>query len=80
MKYNLIKLIRNTQDQYVASVDTYDALENAKVAYHQVLAAFHNADDVKIATVKIIDEFGHFVDGFEETVDHTEPEISTEIE
>lgn len=74
MKYNLIKLIRNTQDQYVAQVDTYDSEEGAKVAYHNALAAFHNADDVLLATVKIEDEFGHEVPGFTEVVDHR-PEV-----
>lgn len=75
MKYNVIKLVRNTQDQYVAQpIDTKDDIDNAKVAYHQTLAAFHNADDVKVATVKIEDEYGHELKGFMEIVDHTESE------
>ena len=72
MKYNVIKLIRNTQEQYVAQVETFDSLSNAQVNYHNTLASFHNADDVKIATVKIEDEFGHELTGFSETVNHTE--------
>lgn len=69
--YNLIKFIRNTSDQYVTSAETKATLKSAKIAYHQNLAAFYNADDVKIATVKIEDEFGHELDGFSETVDNT---------
>ena len=74
MKYNVIKLIRNTQEQYVAQIAPFDSLSSAQVNYHQTLASFHNADDVKIATVKIEDEFGHELVGFAETVDHTEVE------
>lgn len=75
MKYNIIKLIRNTADAYSASVSaTFDSLESAKVNYHQSLATLHNASDVKVATVKIEDEFGHELAGFFETVDHTEEE------
>lgn len=71
MKYNVFKLIRNTSDQYVAQVATFDSLSSAQVSYHQTLASFHNADDVKVAVVKIEDEFGHELSGFSETVDHT---------
>ena len=77
MKYNLIKLVRNTKDQYSATFGTYDTLRTAKVAYHSTLAAYHNADDVKTATCKIIDEYGHSINGFEEIVDHTEEETTT---
>jgi hypothetical protein len=75
MIYNIIKLVRNTADAYSATVSaTYDNLDGAKVNYHQTLASLHNADDVKVATVKIIDEFGHELSGFSETVDHTQTE------
>lgn len=75
MKYNVIKFIRNTQEQYVAQVAaTYDSLSSAQVSYHQTLASLHNASDVIIAVVKIEDEFGHELQGFSETVDHTEEE------
>lgn len=74
-KYNIIKLIRNTADQYSASISaTFDDLESAKVDYHQTLAALHNASDVKTATVKIEDEFGHELAGYMEHVDHTPTE------
>ena len=72
MKYNLVQFIRNTADEYSASVSaTFDSLDSAKVNYHQTLAALHNASDVKTATVKIEDEFGHELARFSETVDHT---------
>lgn len=73
MKYNVVELIRNTANAYVAKVAaTYDNLDGAAVKYHQDLATFHNADDVLVATVKIEDEFGHEVSGFFEVVDHRE--------
>lgn len=76
MKYNIIKLVRNTADAYSASVSaTFDNLESAKVNYHQCLAALHNAPDIKTATVKIEDEFGHELAGFSEIVEH---EVKTE--
>jgi C4-type Zn-finger protein len=76
MKYNIIKFVRNTADAYSASVQaTFDDLEKAKVNYHQSLAALHNASDVKTATVKIEDEFGHELAGYAEQVEH---EVETE--
>lgn len=80
MKYNIIKLVRNTADQYTASVSaTFDNLESAKVNYHQSLAALHNVSDVKTATVKIEDEFGHELAGYTEQVEHV-TEVSEETE
>lgn len=80
MKYNIIKLIRNTADAYSATVSaTFDDLESAKINYHQTLAALHNASDVKKATVKIEDEFGHELAGYTEQVEH-ETEVSEETE
>lgn len=75
MKYNVVEFITNTAGAYTAKVTaTYDNLESAIVKYHQDLSTFHNASDVKVATVKIEDEFGHEVEGFFEVVDHREPE------
>lgn len=80
MKYNIIKLVRNTADEYSASVSaTFDDLESAKVNYHSELMNLHNASDVKTATVKIEDEFGHELAGYTEQVEHvTEDEEETE--
>ena len=76
MKYNIIKLVRNTANQYSATVSaTFDNLESAKVNYHQTCASLHNASDVKTATVKIEDEFGHELAGYTEQVEH---EVETE--
>lgn len=79
MKYNVEQYVSNTQNEYSASVvATYDDnLEGAAVKYHQLLTILHNADDVLVAVVKIVDEFGNPMDGFREVVDHTpkpEPE------
>ena len=57
--------------------------DKAKVNYHQSLAALHNADDVLVAVVKIVDEYGNNMDEFREVVDHTpkpEPEPTPEEE
>ena len=84
MKYNVLTFVENTSDQYVASVNaTVDDLSAAKVRYHQNCAAFENADDVKVATVMIVNEYGNKVDGFYEIIDHrvaAEPEPSDEPE
>lgn len=79
MKYNIIKLVRNTADQYVASVSaTFDNLESAKVNYHSELMNLHNTTDVKTATVKIEDEFGHELAGYTEQVEHVTEETTEE--
>lgn len=72
MKYNVEKFITNTQGQYSATVAaTFEDFDKAKVNYHQSLATLHNADDVLVAVVKIVDEFGNNMDGFREVVDRT---------
>lgn len=78
MKYNVVEFIRNTANDYVATVAaTYDNLEGAAYKYHTDLATFHNASDVLVATVKIEDEYGHEVSGFFEVVDHSTTEEVT---
>lgn len=79
MKYNILKFVRNTADAYSALVSaTFDNLESAKVNYHQTCAALHNASDVKTATVKIEDEFGHELTGYTEQVEHKTKTEETE--
>ena len=79
MKYNIIKLVRNTADAYSATVSaTFDNLESAKVNYHSELMNLHNASDVKTATVKIEDEFGHELAGYTEQVEHVTEETTEE--
>ena len=59
MKYYLIKLLTNTQGQDGPSISVYDTKEKAIVAYHQTLAAFHNASDVLYAVVEIQNSVGN---------------------
>lgn len=83
MKYYLIKLLTNTAGQDGSTLAKYDDLDAAKVAYHQTLAAYHNAEDVLYAVVEILDEYGRIIGGFSEIVDHRpepEPEPDTEPE
>ena len=59
MKYYLIKLLTNSQGQDGSSISVYDTKEKAIVAYHQTLAAFHNASDVLYAVVEIQNSVGN---------------------
>lgn len=77
MKYYLVTLLTNTAGQDGSKLLKYDSLEAAIVAYHNTLATYHNAKDVKWAVVEILDEYGRVIKAFSETVDHTETE-STE--
>lgn len=80
MNYNVETFVTNKAGQYVASVAaTYDNFDSAKVRYHQILATYHNADDVEMAAVKVVDEYGNPMDGFREIVDHR-PEPDPEPE
>ena len=73
MKYYVVKLLTNTAGQDAPSVDVYGTIEQAKVAYHNTLAAFINAEDVLYAVVMIVNEYGN-VD-MKEIVNHkVEPE------
>ena len=78
-KYYLIKELTNTQGQDASKVEgVYNNLNSAIVAYHQLLAPLHNADDVLYAVVMIHDMYGRVVGGYSETVDHRptpEPEV-----
>lgn len=77
MKHYLIKLLTNTQGQDAPTVNVYADYNSAIVAYHQILAAYHNADDVRYAVVEIQNEIGNTV--IKEIVDHIpEPEPEPE--
>ena len=67
--YDLIKKVTNTQGQYSCTVETFESEQSAKVRYHQMLAAYYNADDVLYAVVLILDEYGKELQGFREVVD-----------
>lgn len=83
-KYYLIKELTNTKGQDGSAIAVYSSLDSAIVAYHQMLAPLHNADDVLYAVVMIHDMYGRVVggeNGYKETVDHIpapEPEPNEE--
>ena len=80
-KWYLAKLLTNTAGQDAPSISVYsgdDAESNALVAYHQTLAAFHNAEDVLYAVVEILNENGYVIQS--EIVDHRPPEPEPEPE
>lgn len=81
--YNVIDFITNTSGQYAANiVSTYNNLSDAKVQYHNLCAALENADDVRYATVEIVNEYGNRVADFYEIIDHrvaAEPEPQEEV-
>lgn len=74
MKYYIVKLLTNTAGQDGSSVTVYSSKESAIVAYHQILAAYHNAEDVLYAIVQMTNEYGNVE--IMEIVDHKplEPE------
>ena len=59
MKYYVVKLLTNTEGQDGSGVKTYSSEKDARVAYHNTLAAFHNAADVLYAIVQIVNEYGN---------------------
>lgn len=67
--FDLIKKVTNTQGQYSCTVENFESADSAKVRYHQMLAAYYNADDVQYAVVLILDEYGKELQGFREIVD-----------
>lgn len=69
MKYYVVKLLTNTAGQDAPSVDVYATIEQAKVAYHNTLASYINAEDVRYAVVMIVNEYGNTE--IKEIVDHT---------
>lgn len=70
MKYYLITMITNQKGQDAPSIAMYADLEKATIAYHNALASYHNAPDVKLATVFIVDAFGNMANGKHEIVEH----------
>lgn len=77
--YYVLKLLINDQDQYAPTITAYESLEAAQVAYHNTLAAFHNAPDVKYAIVEVLSGNGNAI--MKEEVRHMpEPEPEPEPE
>lgn len=77
-KYYLVKLLANTSEQYVPSIDVYNTKDGALIAYHNILAAYHNAEDVLYAVVEILNGNGYVIQS--EIVDHRPPEPEPEPE
>ena len=77
MKFYLVKLLTNTAGQDAPSVDVFGTLEAAQVDYHNILAAYHNAEDVLYAVVEILNEYGD--SQIKEIVDHRPPEPEPSI-
>ena len=83
MKFYLVTLLTNTQEQDVPSIAVYSELEKAQVQYHNKLASFHNAEDVLYAVVEILDEYGRVIGlmailkeaGFDKVGLKTEPKM-----
>lgn len=84
MKFYLVKILTNTEGQDGTTISTFDSEDSAKVNYHNILAAYHNAADVLYAVVEILDEYGRVLggdNGYREIVDHKpkpEPEVEGE--
>ena len=82
MNYYLIKIVINEQGQDGTSIEVKSSLDSAIVAYHQTLAAYHNAQDVRHGVIEILDGSGVIVggnSGYREEVNHyPEPEPNEE--
>ena len=82
MKYYLVKLLTNSAGVDAPSIIAYsgdNAEQNARVAYHNTLAAYHYAEDVLYAVCEILNEDGDSI--IKEIVDHRpEPEPPEPLE
>ena len=58
-KYYLVKMVVNQADQDAPSITAYADKTSALVAYHNTLASYHNAADVKYAIVQIVNGYGN---------------------
>lgn len=82
-KFYVVKLLTNMEDQGAPSIAEYAEESKALVAYHNTLAAYINAPDVKFAVVEVQNEVGNTLT--KEIVDHRpviipEPEPEEEEE
>ena len=80
-RYYLVKMVVNTAGQDAPLIDAYLNRDDALTSYHNILAAYYNADDVLYAIVQIIDIHGNIL--FSEIVDKVpvpEPEPTPEPE
>ena len=72
--FYLVSLVTNQQDQHQSLIEEFTDLEKAIVRYHNSLAAFHNAEDVKHAIVEILNDDGLLLTSYKESVSHYIPE------
>lgn len=75
MKYYVTILLTNQEGQDAPSITVKESRDAALVTYHNTLAAYHNAPDVRYAVVMLMNEYGNTE--LKEIVDHTpapEPE------
>ena len=77
-KWYVQKLLTNDKGQDASSISSFDSEEAAYVHYHQILAAYHNAEDVLYAKVQILKYDGVPI-AISETVTHdiVQPEPET---
>lgn len=79
MKYYIVKLLTNDQGQDGSAITgVYDDKEQALVAWHNLCAPLHSAQDVLHAVVQIVNSLGN-VERME-TIDHPAPEPEPEVE
>lgn len=69
MKYAVIQCVNGN---YSIVAEYTDNLQGAIVKFHQVCATLWNAEDVKRAQVKIVNEFLETVQGMSESIGHDE--------
>lgn len=67
MVYAIIKVINGN---FFIHAEGITVLENAKAAYHGLCQTLWNAPDVLDATVMIVDDQLHVVDGYKEHIFH----------
>lgn len=78
-RYYVVKILVNSAGQDAPSIDVYPTKDRALVAYHNILAAYINAEDVLWAVVEIQNYLGNVE--IKEIVDHRpapEPEPEPE--
>lgn len=81
MNYYLIKIVINDKGKDGTTIEVYSSLDSAIVAYHQTLASWHNAQDVRHGVAEILNGSGVIVggnSGYREEVNHPAPEPEPE--
>ena len=71
MKYAITSVVNGN---FKVEAEYNENLQGAIVGFHNKCAVFWNAEDVKTATVAVIDENQDVVEGKKEYISHPEPE------